>query len=162
MKTNIRYKGNTNNTSVIIFLKSKVKNSQRCYFAWENLRGGLCCCCIFISFSFHFCVFKILKIGYSICIFIVCLLMFFIHIYFPASCLTLPWTIAGFLHPFYIFSPAHRKVICDTFISTFPGSSYREHYGFEWAFFTHRRFLPYAPSQTFLTQPAFMKAFPRS
>ena len=38
MKNNIRYKGNINNTSVIIFLK--VKNSQRCYFAWENLRGG--------------------------------------------------------------------------------------------------------------------------
>ena len=26
---------------------------------------------------------------------------------------------------------------------------YREHYGFEWAFFTHRRFLPYAPSWQF-------------
>ena len=41
--------------------------------------------------------------------------------------------------------------------STFPGSSYRERYGFESAFFTHRRFLPYAPSPTFLTQPAFIK-----
>ena len=64
MKNNIRYKGDTNNTSVIIFSKSKVKNSQRCYLAWENLRGGFCnvsccssfqfwssfCCCIFISF----------------------------------------------------------------------------------------------------------------
>ena len=28
-------------------------------------------------------------------------------------------------------------------------SSYRERYGFEWAFFTHRRFLPYAPSRHF-------------
>ena len=26
---------------------------------------------------------------------------------------------------------------------------YREHYGFEWAFFTHRRFLPYALSWQF-------------
>ena len=40
---------------------------------------------------------------------------------------------------------------------------YRERYGFEWAFFTHRRFLPYAPSQHFwhipdiLAQPAFIK-----
>ena len=33
--------------------------------------------------------------------------------------------------------------------STIPLSSYRERYGFEWAFFTHRRFLPYAPSQYF-------------
>ena len=31
MKKNIRYKGNTNNTFVIIFLK--IKNSQRWYFA---------------------------------------------------------------------------------------------------------------------------------
>ena len=33
--------------------------------------------------------------------------------------------------------------------STIPLSSYRKRYGFEWAFFTHRRFLPYAPSQHF-------------
>ena len=47
--------------------------------------------------------------------------------------------------------------------SAIPLSSYRECYGFEWAFFTHRRFLPYAPSQHFwhipniLAQPAFIK-----
>ena len=35
---------------------------------------------------------------------------------FSTSSLTLPWTIAGFLHPFYTFSPAHRRVIRDTFI----------------------------------------------
>ena len=29
------------------------------------------------------------------------------------SYLTLPWTIAGFLHPFYAFSPAQRRVIRD-------------------------------------------------
>ena len=40
---------------------------------------------------------------------------------------------------------------------------YRECYGFEWAFFTHRRFLPYTPSRHFwyipniLAQPAFIK-----
>ena len=52
MKNNIRYKGNINNTSVIIFLKRALglfwwlslllrrtqQNSQRCYFAWENLQ----------------------------------------------------------------------------------------------------------------------------
>ena len=42
--------------------------------------------------------------------------------------------------------------------STITGSSYRKRYGFEWAFFTHRRFLPYTSSPTFLAQPAFMKA----
>ena len=33
--------------------------------------------------------------------------------------------------------------------STIALSSYRERYGFEWTFFTHRRFLPYAPSRHF-------------
>ena len=42
--------------------------------------------------------------------------MFFIHIFFSTSSLTLPWTIARFLDPFCTFSPAHRRVICDTFI----------------------------------------------
>ena len=32
---------------------------------------------------------------------------------------------------------------------TIPLSSYRERYGFEWTFFTHRQFLPYAPFQHF-------------
>ena len=47
--------------------------------------------------------------------------------------------------------------------STIPLSSYRERYGFEWMIFTHRRFLPYTPSQHFLyipdilAQPAFIK-----
>ena len=44
------------------------------------------------------------------------LLLFFIHIFFSTSSLTLPWTIAEFLYPFYTFSPAHRRVVCDTFI----------------------------------------------
>ena len=37
---------------------------------------------------------------------------------------------------------------CQAFLSQF----YRERYGFEWAFFTRRRFLPYAPSPTFLVR----------
>ena len=40
---------------------------------------------------------------------------------------------------------------------TFPSHFYRECYGFDWAFFTHRRFLPYIPSPH-LAQPAFIKA----
>ena len=35
------------------------------------------------------------------------------------------------------------------FCQVFSSHFYRERYGFEWAFFTHRRFLPYAPSPTF-------------
>ena len=38
---------------------------------------------------------------------------------FSTSSLTFPWTIAGFLHPFYTFNPAHHRVICDTFIFNF-------------------------------------------
>ena len=52
---------------------------------------------------------------------------------FSTSSLTLPWTIAGFLHPFYTFSPAHRRVIRDTFISCFFTASATE---FWEAFFT--------------------------
>ena len=42
--------------------------------------------------------------------------MLFIHIFFLTSSLTLPWTITSFLGPFCTFSPAHCRVICDTFI----------------------------------------------
>ena len=35
---------------------------------------------------------------------------------------------------------------------------YHERYGFQLAFFIHRRFLPFAPSPKFLVQPAFIKA----
>ena len=45
-------------------------------------------------------------------------MLFFIHC-FLTSCLTLPWAITGFLHPFYTFSPAHRSVIGNIFILTF-------------------------------------------
>ena len=39
--------------------------------------------------------------------------MFFIHNFFLTSFVTLPWTIARFLHPFCTFSPVHRRVIRD-------------------------------------------------
>ena len=43
--------------------------------------------------------------------------MFFIHIFFSTSSLTLlRIIITWFLDPFCTFSPAHHKVICDTFI----------------------------------------------
>ena len=44
------------------------------------------------------------------------LLLFFIHIFFSTSSLTLTWTIARFLDPFCTFSPAHHIVTRDTFI----------------------------------------------
>ena len=112
MKNSIRYNGSTNNTSVIIFLNQKVKNSKRWCFARENSRGGFCdvSCCS----SFHFCIFI-----FDLHFVVVSSFVDFLHshfICFSTSSLTLPWTIAGFLHPFYTFSPAHRRVIHDTFI----------------------------------------------
>ena len=65
--------------------------------SWENLRR-------FSRFDLHFVVV------------ILHFLMFFIHMFFLTSSLTLPWTIARFLDPSCTFSPAHRRVIRDTFI----------------------------------------------
>ena len=105
MKNNIRYKG-TNNTSAIIFLKSqKLPAMLLClreppvWFLW---------CCSFLIFIF-------VVVSSFVDLFFI-LLLLFIHIFFSTSSLTLPWTIAGFLHSFYTFSPAHRTVIRDTFI----------------------------------------------
>ena len=83
--------------------------------------------------------------------------MFFIHIFFSTSSLTLLWTMAGFLHPFYSYSPAHRRVIRDTFIFNhsviFLPRALRFWVGifYPQAFFTLRSF------PTFLEQPAFIK-----
>ena len=93
------------------------------------------------------------------------LLLFFIHFChsvcfccsfhcFSTSCLTLPWTIAGFLHPFYSFSPAHCRVICNTFILPFPRSSFSQFYCerfsvgifYPQAFFTLRSFTAILPA----------------
>ena len=60
---------------------------------------------------------------HSICCCSSFLLLLFIHC-FSTSSLTLLWTIAGFLHSFYTFSPAHHRVIHDIFILTFPRSSF--------------------------------------
>ena len=52
--------------------------------------------------------------------------------------------------PILYFQPSPSQSDLRHFhFSTIPLSSYRERYGFEWAFFTHRRFLPYAPSRHF-------------
>ena len=88
-------------------------------------------------------------------------MLFFIHC-FSTSSLTFPWAIARFLHPSCTFSPAHRRVICDTFILTFFYPSllqfYCDGYGFEWAFFYPQAFFTLRYFLTFLTQPPFIKA----
>ena len=63
-------------------------------------------------------------------------------------------------HPFVDYFILSAQPIADPFatlsFSTIPLFSCRERYGLEWAFFTHRRSLPCAPSPTF--EPAFVKA----
>ena len=116
----------------------------------ENLRGGFCCCCIFISFLIFICCCIFISFLIFICwcssfhfwcSFCSHLSMFFIHIYSSTSSLTLPWTIARVFTPHFICS---AQLIAEWFatlsFSTIPLSSYRKRYGFEWAFFTHRRF----------------------
>ena len=75
--------------------------------AWENLQEVFVMLVVVVPHLLLFDVFIIL---------------FFIHC-FSTSSLTLPWAIARFLHRFYTFSPAHCRVIHDTFILTFLGPS---------------------------------------
>ena len=64
--------------------------------------------------------------------------------------------------PILYFQPSPSQSVSSHFhFSTIPLSSYCERYGFEWAFFTHRRFLPYAPSPHFGTT-CFYQGFARS
>ena len=55
----------------------------------------------------------------------------------------------GFYTHFVLSSQPIAEWFATLSFSTIPLSSYRERYGFEWAFLTHRRFLPYTPSQHF-------------
>ena len=116
IKNSIRYKGNINNTSVIIFLiRGQILPLMLLCLGESPVRFLLLLVVVVHSFLLFF-----------------ILLLFFIHfcssfvdvlhshLLFDIIPHTFLWTIAGFLHPFYTFSPAHR-----------------------------RRFLPYAPSLTF-------------
>ena len=100
---------------------------------WENLQK----------------VFVMLVVVLHSLLFDVFVMLLFIHC-FSTSSLALPWAIARFLHPFYSFSPAHRRVIRDTFILTFLDLSVTV---LLWvlriweSFFTLRYFLPYTPSR---------------
>ena len=109
MKNNVRYKGNINNTSVIIFLKNQKLPAMLICLGEPPVRFLCCCCC-----SFHFMIFILLLYFHVLILFI--LLLFSIHIFFSTSFLTPLWTIFGFSCPFDTFNPIHRRVICDTFI----------------------------------------------
>ena len=131
MRNSTRYTGNTNNTSLIIFLR----HSQQCYFAWENLRWGFCyvsccsflCCCIFILLlHLHLSIFFILLLF---------LLIAFRCHHSPFRGLSL-----GFLHHILYFQPSPSQSNSRHFhFSTIP--SCPERYGLEWAFFYPQAFL---------------------
>ena len=99
--------------------------------AWENLLrflwcwSSFCCCCSsFVVFLYSHFLFDIIphpSVDYR-----------------------------QVFRPILYFQPSPSQSDSRHFhFSTIPLSSYRERYGFEWAFFTHRRFLPYAPFRNF-------------
>ena len=123
----------------INYIKSKVKNSHQWYLLGRT-SGGFC------DVDLYFIVV------------ILHLSMYFIHIFFLISSLTLPWTTARFLDPFCTFSPAHCRVICNTSIFNYSIIFLTQALQF-WVsicypqvFFTLRSF------PTFFAQPAFIKA----
>ena len=108
---------------------------------WENLRrflwcwSSFCCCCS------SFVVF----------------LYFVVVLYpFPGYFTMSPTLNPGFSDPWR--PPPALNSTPTTFENLF-FFIYRVRYGFEWAFFTHRRFLPYAPSRHFGTT-CFHQGFP--
>ena len=113
------------------------KNSQRCYFAWENIQWGFCCCWSSFNFwsSFHF---------WSL--FCCCSSFTFAFRHHPSPFRGLS---PGFYNQFILSAQPIAEWFVTLSFSTIPLSSYRERYGFERALFTCRCFLPCAPSPTF-------------
>ena len=167
MRNNIRYKGNINNTSVIIFLIGALdgicklnKNSQRWYLLGRTYSE----------------VFVMLVAVLHSLLFLWCWLLFFIHCCFcDAGCCSLFITFRRHPSPFCELSPGFythfiflAQLIAGRFttLSSQPFRAlllqfYLEHYGFERAFFTRRRFLPYILSHIFDTT-CFYQGLPGS
>ena len=113
--------------------------------AWENLRRFLWCWSSFCS-----CYSSFVDVFHS-------------HFLFDI----IPHPSADYpevFRPILYFQPSpSQSDLWHFHFSTILLSSFHEHYGFEWTFFTHKHFLPYAPSQHFwhipniLAQPAFIK-----
>ena len=120
-----------------------------------------CFCCIFISFLIFMLMFFILFLMFYYHLSMFFILLLYLHLPLSSFCCC-SFTFSFRRHPspfrglspgFYTHFILSAQPIAEWFatlsFSTIPLSSYRERYGFEWAFFTHRRFLPYAPSQHF-------------
>ena len=119
MKNNIRYKSNINNTSVIIFFNWKTRTRSDVTLLGtisSEFFVMLVVVVVHFIFDLHFTfVSSFHSLIFILLLFFICQCSSFTFAFLTSS-LTLPWTIAGFLHPLYTFSPAHRRVICNTFI----------------------------------------------
>ena len=135
MKNNIRHKGNnTNNTSVIIFFNWRTKTPSDVTLLGRTSREVFMMLVVVVLYSvvvLHFAVVVLHFIASYV-------MLFFSLLFYVIPHLSMDYR--PVLHPFYTFSPVHRRVIRDTFIfnlsKIFFSQFYRERYGFEWAFFT--------------------------
>ena len=96
MKNNIRYKGNINSTSVIIFLKSQKTLNNVTLLGRTS--SGVFGMLLFFIFDLHFviCSSFVNVLHFCCC--------FFTHVFFSTSSLTLLWTIARVFTPCFILS----------------------------------------------------------
>ena len=110
------------------------KNFRRFLWCWSSLCCCCCCCCCCFSF-----IFICRRFSFCWC----CIFNRF-PVYFAMS----PALHLGFSDP-WRFPPTLSSTLT-TFDWLFI-FIYCECYGFEWAFFTHRHFLPYTPPWHFAT-----------
>ena len=121
------------------------QNSQRWYFARERR-----CLWYWLLFFIQCCFCDVGCCCSFIAVFV--MLVAVLHSLFFIA-------IAGFLHPFYTFSWAHRSVISNTFVLTFPGPSFTflpRALRFWVAIFYSQVFFTLRSFPTFLPQPAFI------
>ena len=111
MKNSLRYKGNINNTSVIIFLIGGQKTPSNVTLLGRT-SSEVFVILVVVVHSFLFFIWLLFFI-YFVLHFCWCSSFTFAFRHHPSPFHGL---IAGLLHPFYTFSPAHRRVIRDTFI----------------------------------------------
>ena len=130
MKNNIRYKGNINNTSVIIFFNWRTKTP----------------CDVTLLGRTSSEVFVMLVVVVHPVLFFIFLLLFLICRFssFTFSFQHHPSPFRGLSSGFYTYFVLSAQPIAEWFatlsFSTIPLSPFRERYGLEWTFFTHRCF----------------------
>ena len=126
----------------IIFLIREDNNSQRCYFAWENLRGGFCdvgCCCS---------LFIVVAVLHSF-LFFICRCSSFTFAFWHH-----PSPFRGLSTSFYTHFIISAEPISQSVLRHFHFQSFRYFLAAGTMvlighFFTHGHFLPYAPSLVF-------------